>query len=108
MNPPVEKVVRSGSKPKTSGVVIPHAPTWVQRLAAALSFLFVRLVSVSLRYQWIDRSGYFKADPAGPAIYCIWHNRLALCMVAYYAFIKKHNGTSGLAAMVSASKDGAF
>ena len=38
----------------------------------------------------------------------MWHNRLALCLVPYYRYAKKLNPTPGLAALVSASKDGAF
>jgi hypothetical protein len=45
---------------------------------------------------------------AGQAIYCIWHNRLPLCMKAYFGYAKPRNHTAGLAAMVSASRDGAF
>jgi lysophospholipid acyltransferase (LPLAT)-like uncharacterized protein len=42
----------------------------------------------------------------GPVIFCIWHNRLALSMVAYLRFAKKIWPAPGLAAMISASKDG--
>jgi len=91
---------------KASGVVVPHAPYWYQRLGAWLVFALVRAVSATLRYQWTDRSGYFDNGSAGPAIYCAWHNRLALCMVPYYGYIKKRNQTPGMAALVSASKDG--
>jgi lysophospholipid acyltransferase (LPLAT)-like uncharacterized protein len=93
---------------KSSGVVVPHAPHWPQRLAAWLVFALIRIVSATLRCQWIDRSGYFDSGPAGPAIYCVWHNRLALCLIEYYGYAKKHNHTPGMAAMVSASKDGGF
>jgi lysophospholipid acyltransferase (LPLAT)-like uncharacterized protein len=91
---------------RSSGVVIPHAPYWYQRLGAWLVFALVRTVSATLRYQWTDRSDYFNDVPAGPAIYCVWHNRLALCLVPYYDYVKKHNQTPGMAALVSASKDG--
>ena len=93
---------------KSSGVVVPHAPYWYQRLGAWLVFALVRTVSATLRYQWIDRSGYFDDGPAGPAIYCTWHNRLALCLTEYYGYAKKHNQTPGMAGLVSASKDGGF
>jgi lysophospholipid acyltransferase (LPLAT)-like uncharacterized protein len=89
-------------------VVVPNTPRWYQRLAASLIFAAIRVVSVTLRKRWSDRSGYFDGPPPGPAIYCTWHNRLALSMIAYYGYIKRRNATSGLAAMVSASKDGAF
>jgi lysophospholipid acyltransferase (LPLAT)-like uncharacterized protein len=96
------------AKPRSSGVVVPHAPRWQQRLGGWLAFALLRSVAASLRYTWIDRSGHFGVPPPGPAIYCVWHNRLALCMKAYYGYIKKRNRTQGLAAMVSASKDGGF
>ena len=93
---------------KSSGVVVPHPPKWYQRLAAWLIYLMVRSVSATLRYQWRDISGYFDNDQAGPAIYCVWHNRLALCLVPYFGYVRKHNQTPGMAAIVSASKDGGF
>ena len=93
---------------KSSGAVVPNAPHWYQWLGAWLVFALVRVVSATLRYRWTDRSGYFDHGEPGPAIYCTWHNRLALCLVPYYSYVKKHNRTPGLAALVSASKDGAF
>jgi lysophospholipid acyltransferase (LPLAT)-like uncharacterized protein len=95
-------------RPKSSGVVVPHAPLWYQRLAAWVIYGLIRVVSASLRFRWNDRSGHFEQGSAGPTIYCIWHNRLALSMPAYFHYARKRNQTSGLAAMVSASKDGAF
>ncbi|MEO6183116.1 MAG: lysophospholipid acyltransferase family protein [Verrucomicrobiota bacterium] len=47
-------------------------------------------------------------DYNGPIIFCVWHNRLALSMVAYSRFAKKIWPSAGLAAMISASKDGGF
>jgi lysophospholipid acyltransferase (LPLAT)-like uncharacterized protein len=93
---------------KSSGVVVPHAPRWDQRLAAWLVFSFIRSVSATVRYKLDDRSGFFDGPPPGPAIYCVWHNRLALCLKIYYGFGRPRNPSAGLAAMVSASKDGAF
>jgi lysophospholipid acyltransferase (LPLAT)-like uncharacterized protein len=95
-------------KKRKSGVVVPNAPTWYQRLAARLIYLTVRGVALTLRYKWIDRSGFFDKPPAGQAIYAVWHNRLALCLVEYYGYPRKHNNTAGMAALVSASKDGAL
>jgi lysophospholipid acyltransferase (LPLAT)-like uncharacterized protein len=93
---------------KSGGVVIPHAPKWYQRLAAWIIFTAIRTVALTLRYQWNDRSEMFNGAPPGPAIYCVWHNRLALCQIAYWDYVKKHNATPGMAALVSASKDGGF
>ena len=109
-NPPPKAGGDRGAarKHRSAGVVVPHAPTWYQRLGARLVHLLVRSVAATLRYRWTDVSGYFDDGPAGPAIYCVWHNRLALCLVQYYGYVKKHNQTPGMAAMVSASKDGGF
>lgn len=103
---PSNSLPSAKSRP-TSGVVIPHAPRWFQRVGAWLVFALLRVVAATLRYKWTDRSGYFDGpQPPAPAIYCVWHNRLALCMTAYFGYVKKHNQTPGMAAMVSASKDG--
>ena len=88
-----------------SGVIVPHAPRWYQRAAARLIYAAVRGVMASLRVTHADRSGFFEKPPAGAAIYCVWHNRLAVCMEAH-RYIREHSSTPGLAVMVSASKDG--
>ena len=106
--PQVEGQRGAAPKRRSSGIVVPHAPHWYQRLGAWLVFALIRTVAATLRCRWIDRSGYFDDGPAGPAIYCTWHNRLALCLIEYYGYPKKHNQTPGMAAMVSASKDGGF
>jgi lysophospholipid acyltransferase (LPLAT)-like uncharacterized protein len=93
---------------RSSQIVIPHQPRWHQRLGAALLHFFLTLLALTLRRRWTDRSGYFSKDPPGPAIYCIWHNRLALSMLIYFGYVHKHNRSAGLAAMVSASRDGGF
>jgi len=71
-------------------------------------FATARAVSATLRCSWTDRSGLFNGSCAEPVIFCMWHNRLALTMKAYYGFVRKRSHTAGLAAMVSASKDGAL
>jgi len=103
---PSPKATDRASKPR--GVVVPNAPRWYQRLGAWLVFALIRSISATLRYRWNDTSGCFERPPADPAIYCVWHNRLALCMEVYYGYVKKRNQTPGMAAMVSASKDGAL
>jgi lysophospholipid acyltransferase (LPLAT)-like uncharacterized protein len=93
---------------RSAGVVVPNPPRWHQRLAAWLVFLLVRSVAATLRYRWNDRSGLYDEAKMGQAIYCVWHNRLALCLIPYFGYARKRNNTPGMAAMVSASKDGAF
>ena len=94
--------------PNRSGIVVPHSPRWHQRLGARLVFIFISSLAATWRYRWIDHSGFFASNAAGPAIYCLWHNRLALSMPVYARYVKKRNHTSGLAALVSASRDGGF
>ena len=89
-----------------TGVVVPHAPTVWQRAAARLIYILIRLLAATLRYRLDDRSGFLGKQPAAPVIYAIWHNRLALCLIVYYRFAVPLNPTAGLAAMVSASRDG--
>ena len=94
-------------KKRKSGVVVPHTPTWYQRLGAWLIFFLLRSLAMTIRFKWDDRSEIINEPPTGPVIFCIWHNRLGLCMEAYRIF-GKIRANPGLAAMVSASKDGGF
>lgn len=99
---------RAERRRRSSGVVVPNKPRWYQRAAAWLIFATIRLVAMTLRYRWTDESGNSAGKPAQPALYCTWHNRLALCMIGYHDHAKIQNPTAGLAALVSASKDGGF
>lgn len=108
MNSSADQAPRSIRRRRVGGVIVPHRPRWYQRLGALLISAAVKIVTATLRYRWEDRSGFFEQPPAGPAIYCVWHNRLILSIPTYYAYAKKRNATAGLAAMVSASRDGGF
>lgn len=88
--------------------VVPHEPTALQNCAAFLVWLIVRIVTFTVRYRYHDPHGFFNTRPAPQAIYCIWHNRLALCLKGYLSFARINARTPGIAAMASASKDGAF
>lgn len=94
---------RSAAK---SGVVVPHSTKGHQRAAARAIWILLRVVAATLRYRWQDRSGLCDTPPVGQAIYCIWHNRLALSMKTYWHYVKPRTEARGLAALVSASKDG--
>lgn len=92
--------------PKRSGVIVPHKPKWHQRLAAALIYGLIRTVSATIRYDWRDESGLLAAEKSQPVIFCIWHNRLALCLEIYRLYLSRVGRDCRMAAMVSASKDG--
>jgi hypothetical protein len=95
-------------KKRKGGVIVPHTARWHQRFGAWIVVTLLRVVAATIRYHYNDRSDFFNGPPRGPALYCFWHNRLALCTALYRRYAQKHNPTAGVAGMVSASRDGAF
>jgi lysophospholipid acyltransferase (LPLAT)-like uncharacterized protein len=87
---------------------VPHEPGTGQRAAALLLYALISMVAATLRFRFTDLGGHFKKGATGQAIYCIWHNRLALCLPAYKRLASRNGFTPRMAAMASASKDGAF
>jgi hypothetical protein len=99
------------SKPKPqrrSGVIVPHAPKWHQRLGAVAIFLALRALLFTVRCRLRAPSEYLSPHAPVPVIFCIWHNRLATCVKVLDVHRRPHNGGAGMAALISASKDGAF
>ena len=92
---------------RKSGVIIPHKPTWRQRLGALIVFILMRSVAATLRYKWDDRPRLIENPPREPMIFCFWHNRLSLCMHAHRLYVR-NGGKKEIAALVSASRDGGF
>ena len=91
---------------KSSRIVIPERPRLKQRVAAQLIRILIRAISATVRYRYVDRRGLQPGAKHEPAIYCFWHNRLALSPMIYSNYISKHSAGVGAAAMVSASRDG--
>src|SRR4029079_3063596 len=58
----------SPEKKRKSGVIIPHAPRWNQRLGAWIVVTLVRTVAATIRYRYDDRSDFFNGAPRGPAL----------------------------------------
>jgi lysophospholipid acyltransferase (LPLAT)-like uncharacterized protein len=92
----------AGSAPRRAGIVVPNRPSPPQQLIAWCVFQVERMVTASLRCRWRDRSGLVEAPDGPPVIFCLWHNRLAISMIVHRRYPRK------LAALVSASKDGAL
>ena len=92
----------------SSRAVVPHGVTWRGRLAAGLIYLLVRAIAATVRFRLEDGSGLLAGGPKGPLIFCIWHNRLALSLSLYRRNFFERDPRRHLAAMVSASKDGAL
>jgi lysophospholipid acyltransferase (LPLAT)-like uncharacterized protein len=100
-----EPTSNSPARKRKSSVVVPHSPRWHQRFVASLVFILLRALAMTLRFKWDERSEIINHPPTGPMIFCIWHNRLAMSMEAYRIFGKIRR-SPGMAAIVSASKDG--
>lgn len=92
---------------RKSGVVVPHQPTWYQRIGAWFIYVALRTVLMTLRYSWNDRAGMVQNPQGDPAIFVFWHNRLPLCVEANRIYSRRRQGAK-MAALVSASKDGGF
>jgi lysophospholipid acyltransferase (LPLAT)-like uncharacterized protein len=96
------------AKKRKSGVIVPHKAKWYQRAGAFAVFVLLRAFMVTVRCRFRDRSEFFAPNAPGPAIFCFWHNRLASCIKVYENHRKPNTSGKGMAALVSASKDGAF
>lgn len=96
----------AGRPARRSGPVVPHRLGPGRRcLAAAVSGL-IRLTALTLRRR-LDIHPAFEEAARGPVIFCVWHNRLPLCLIVYRLLLPIRNRPHRMAAMVSASRDGA-
>jgi lysophospholipid acyltransferase (LPLAT)-like uncharacterized protein len=96
------------SPPKhVSGVVVPNPPSRGQRALGWVVANGMRLLTATLRYRVNGGRGPAKL-PDEPVIFALWHNRLGLCMKVYESFVRPEQRRDHLAALISASKDGAF
>lgn len=98
----------AGRSAAGKGGVVPNKPKWYQRLAAGLIWRLTSAIALTVRYRIKDPHGVLQRKDFGQAIYCAWHNRLALCVAIYYRFGRQRFTAAGVAALVSASKDGAL
>jgi len=92
---------------RVSGIVVPNSPSGGQRALALLVANGMRLLAATLRCRVDGGRGPAKL-PDEPVIFALWHNRLALCMKVYESFVRPQYQRDHLAALISASKDGAL
>jgi hypothetical protein len=92
--------------PPSNGVIVPKQAKWHGRLAARLIYFVASILGATIRFTWRDESGLFNDGYTQPVIFCLWHNRLALCLNLYRAYVLRRHPARKLAAMVSASRDG--
>ncbi len=88
-----------------SGVVVPYALPWPKRLAAATVAALFWLCRKTWRVRWRDSSG---PPTSGHVIFCIWHNRFMAALASYDTVARKRWQAKGLAAIISASRDGSL
>lgn len=93
---------------RSSRVIIPHRPKRHQRAVARAVFILEQVVTSTFRWEFVDQSGLLDAPKVQPVIYCLWHNRLGLAMAIWRKFVRKKQPARRLAALVSASRDGAL
>lgn len=91
-----------------SGVVTPQPLRWRGRLAATAITLASRMLSITWRMRFDDSTGLFEGPHVQPVIYSLWHNRLALSLPVYRCYFFTRQPQRRLAALISASKDGAI
>ena len=96
------------ARKRKSGVIVPHQARWHQRIGAFLVFISLRTLMATVRCRLRNPSEFLAPNAPGPVIVCFWHNRLASCIKVYESFRKPHASTKGMAALISASRDGAF
>lgn len=86
----------------------PHRPRWSQRLLASCIVLLEHALMATLRVRFTDDSKLIL--PLGPerVIFALWHNRLAFSMACYRKFLRRQDPSRRLAALISASRDGAL
>jgi lysophospholipid acyltransferase (LPLAT)-like uncharacterized protein len=87
-----------------SGVVVPQPLPWHWRLAAVVAASLLRLCFKTWRFRWHDSGAH--PETKGPVIFCVWHNRLAATLASYDEFVRARWPAKGMAAMISASRDG--
>jgi Holliday junction DNA helicase RuvA len=99
MNPPRRPV---------GAVVVPHQPTFLQRCIARLVWLSAHALAATQRPTFHDPFNTLATIAQGPVIFAVWHNRLALSMLTHRSIVGHHQPARRLAALVSASRDGAL
>jgi lysophospholipid acyltransferase (LPLAT)-like uncharacterized protein len=95
-----------GAARSASGVVVPRSLPWHGRLAAAVVSALYGFSLKTWRMHWHDSGP--QPETTGSVIFCVWHNRLAASLASYDDFAQARWPAQGLAAMISASRDGSL
>jgi lysophospholipid acyltransferase (LPLAT)-like uncharacterized protein len=93
---------------RTSGIVQPQRLSRAGQLGAGAAYRLIRCLAATIRFKLTDPHASLEPVLKERAIYAIWHNRLALCLPVHERFVRPRIADRNLAALVSASRDGAF
>ena len=98
------------AKPKgrRSGVVVPSHLRWDGRLGAFVIQGLMRSVMSTWRVTVQDPYGFLLKTPCQPVIFTLWHNRLAHSMWMFQNIFVSRQPEIRMAALISASRDGAM
>lgn len=83
----------------------PRRLKWHHHVSAFFIFAGFKLLASTWRLRFHDPHGVLNAPP-GAVIFCLWHNRLPLCMRMWARFGRADIRPAGLVALISASHDG--
>jgi lysophospholipid acyltransferase (LPLAT)-like uncharacterized protein len=100
----------SAGATKPLGVVVPHTLPWHKRCAVEILCACARVYISTWRARWVavNKTEERGNIPGSSIIFCVWHNRLAMGLASYNPEARKLWPSNGVAAVVSASRDGAF
>ncbi|MBT5321508.1 MAG: lysophospholipid acyltransferase family protein [Verrucomicrobiales bacterium] len=93
---------------RKSNVVVPNTLRWHGALAASVAHSVTRLFDSTWRLELENASDTLAAIGNRQVIFSLWHNRLLLAPPSYRKFFLACQPHRRLAALVSASKDGAI
>ena len=95
------------TRKRSTGVVVPNSPSRGQRALGWVVANGMRLLTATLRYRVNSGRGQVRL-PDEHVIFALWHNRFGLCMKVYESIVRPEHPHDHLAALISASKDGAL
>ena len=98
----------ASAEARSSRVVVPQPLGAGRRFVARLIYLLIRALTVTLRMRLSKDSRPVAGTMVKPAVFCTWHNRLAVAIPSYERWVISRQPERRLAAMVSASRDGAL
>ena len=101
-------MVEAKPKGRRSGVVVPAQLRWDGRLGAFLIQGLMRAVMGTWRVTVKDPHGFLAKRPYQPVIFTLWHNRLAHSMWMFQNIFVSRQPDIRMAALISASRDGAM